>query len=98
MTRTFLPHVDSSNHVMAEACMYTNTLDDNFVLDFLPSETKTINRKIYRKFHRNIIIGAGFSGHGFKFGPLIGDILSDLALGAKLEFSLEPFRIDRFDP
>ena len=83
MTKTFLPHADASNHVIAEACMYTNTQDENFVLDHLPGS-------------KDVIIGAGFSGHGFKFAPLVGQILCDLALGEKPEFSLEPFSIARF--
>lgn len=83
LTRAFLPKVDASQHVSAEACMYTNTRDENFILDCLPS-------------NKNIVVGAGFSGHGFKFAPLIGDILADLATGKTAEFPLKPFSIHRF--
>ena len=47
------------------SCTYTTTLDENFVLDRIGP----------------VIIGAGFSGHGFKFTPVVGRILADLATG-----------------
>src|SRR5690606_35609172 len=47
-------------------CMYTVTPDENFILDLHPQ-------------HPNVAIAAGFSGHGFKFAPVIGDIMADLA-------------------
>jgi glycine/D-amino acid oxidase-like deaminating enzyme len=43
-----------------------------------------------------VVIGTGFSGHGFKFGILIGRLLADLALSRAPEFPLDRFRIDRF--
>jgi sarcosine oxidase len=48
------------------SCTYTSTVDENFVLDRIGP----------------IVIGAGFSGHGFKFTPVVGRILADLAAGA----------------
>jgi sarcosine oxidase/L-pipecolate oxidase len=42
-----------------------------------------------------IVIGAGFSGHGFKMAPLIGAIMADLATGQKPPVDLTPFRLDR---
>ena len=64
-----------------QTCYYSMSNDENFILDFHP-DTK------------NIIIGAGFSGHGFKFAPLIGKILSELALGQESsDFDLSPFSI-----
>ncbi|KAK7882717.1 hypothetical protein WMY93_028891 [Mugilogobius chulae] len=53
---------------IVESCMYTLTPDRHFVLDCHPQ-------------HTNIVIGAGFSGHGFKFGPIVGKILCELSLG-----------------
>ncbi|KAG9340571.1 hypothetical protein JZ751_021393 [Albula glossodonta] len=44
----------------------------------------------------NIVIGAGFSGHGFKFGPIVGKVLGELALGQVSSYDLSPFRIRRF--
>ena len=44
---------------------------------------------------KGIVVGAGFSGHGFKMGPLIGQILADLAEGAQPAVDLSPFRLTR---
>ncbi|MCZ8183794.1 MAG: FAD-binding oxidoreductase [Beijerinckiaceae bacterium] len=45
-----------------------------------------------------LVIGAGFSGHGFGIGPVSGQILRALALGETSPFDLAPFRLGRFDP
>ncbi|XP_063060925.1 peroxisomal sarcosine oxidase isoform X2 [Engraulis encrasicolus] len=66
-----------------ESCLYTTTPDSHFVLDRHPT-------------HSNIVIGAGFSGHGFKFGPLIGKIMYQLSTGQVPSHDLRPFRISRF--
>ncbi|CAN9511208.1 unnamed protein product [Ophioblennius macclurei] len=68
---------------VVESCLYTMTPDQHFVLDRHPT-------------YKNIVIGAGFSGHGFKFGPLIGKLLSELALGEVPSYNLSPFSITRF--
>ncbi|CAL8360195.1 unnamed protein product [Merluccius merluccius] len=68
---------------VVESCLYTVTPDEHFVLDCHP-------------VHNNIVIGAGFSGHGFKFGPLIGKLLCELSLGEVPSYDLSPFRIRRF--
>jgi sarcosine oxidase len=49
-----------------ERCVYDNSPDDDFVVDRIG----------------NVVIGSGTSGHGFKFGPLVGDWLADLACGS----------------
>jgi len=60
---------------LTERCVYDNTVDGDFVIDR----------------SGRVVIGAGTSGHGFKFGALLGEVLADLATGA------EPsVRIDRF--
>ena len=51
----------------AETCLYTNTPDEHFVIGPLPG-------------HANVVVGSICSGHGFKFGPLMGRILADLVL------------------
>ncbi|KAM4627177.1 peroxisomal sarcosine oxidase isoform 1-T1 [Polymixia lowei] len=68
---------------VVETCLYTVTPDDHFVLDCHPT-------------YSNIVIGAGFSGHGFKFGPLIGKLLCELSQGEVPSYDLSPFRIRRF--
>lgn len=47
--------------------------------------------------HPGLVVGAGFSGHGFGIGPISGEILANLAtLGSDDRFDLSPFRLDRF--
>uniref|UniRef100_A0A673LA73 Pipecolic acid oxidase n=1 Tax=Sinocyclocheilus rhinocerous TaxID=307959 RepID=A0A673LA73_9TELE len=70
---------------VVESCMYMVTPDRNFVLDS-------------HSTYGNTIIGAGFSGHGLKFGPIIGKLLSQLAMGQVPSYDLSPFRIQRFMP
>lgn len=65
-------------------CMFTNTPDEDFLLDVHPD-------------HENVVVGAGFSGHGFKFAPVVGEILADLAVDGATELDVEPFRIGRFE-
>lgn len=64
-------------------CMFTNTPDENFIIDFHPQ-------------HKNIIIASPCSGHGFKFASVIGKILCDMATGKTILFDLSPFSISRF--
>ena len=51
----------------AETCLYTNTPDERFVIGPVPG-------------HPNVVVGSICSGHGFKFGPLMGRLLAGLAL------------------
>jgi sarcosine oxidase len=51
--------------VRTETCIYDNSPDEDFVID--------------RAGH--VVVGSGTSGHGFKFGPLLGEWLADLAAG-----------------
>ena len=48
-----------------ERCVYDNSADTDFVLDRVG----------------DVVVGCGTSGHGFKFGPLLGELLADLAEG-----------------
>ena len=67
----------------SDVCMYTNTPDEHFIIDYYPS-------------HQNIIIASPCSGHGFKFSSAIGKILCDMALEKQLSFDISPFSINRF--
>ena len=53
-----------------KTCLYTNTPDEHFILDVLPDSP-------------NVVIAAGFSGHGFKFASVIGEIMADLAIDGR---------------
>ncbi|MEO6166361.1 MAG: N-methyl-L-tryptophan oxidase [Chitinophagales bacterium] len=63
-------------------CIYTNTPDEHFIIDFHPA-------------HHNIIIASACSGHGFKFSSAIGKILRDMTLEEKLDFDIGMFRLGR---
>ncbi|NWR65162.1 SOX oxidase, partial [Bucorvus abyssinicus] len=79
---SYLPGLEPRPAVV-ETCLYTNTPDEDFILDRHP------------KFS-NIIIGAGFSGHGFKLAPVVGKLLCELSLGEEPSHSMAPFAITRF--
>jgi sarcosine oxidase len=64
-------------------CMYSNTPDRNFVLDRHPTQP-------------NVVYGCGFSGHGFKFAAVIGEILADLVLEGRTRHSIEFLSAARF--
>jgi sarcosine oxidase/L-pipecolate oxidase len=66
-----------------ETCIYTMTPDSDPIIDRHPQ-------------YSNIIIGAGFSGHGFKLGPVIGKILSDMISSLPITYDMSHFKIDRF--
>jgi sarcosine oxidase len=71
--------------VRAVPCMYTNTPDEHFVLGLHPS-------------HPNVVVAAGFSGHGFKFVPVIGEILADLTLEGHSRLDIALFDPARLAP
>lgn len=56
--------------VKSETCIYANTPKEDFIIDLLPED-------------KRIAVGAVCSGHGFKFAPLTGRLLSELALYGK---------------
>jgi sarcosine oxidase len=63
-------------------CMYTMTPDEHFILDHHPS-------------HPQVVFGAGFSGHGYKFAPVIGEILADLALDGSTDYNIKFLSLSR---
>ena len=65
--RRFFPAVDASAPLRTEGCLYSNTPDHDFVIDTLPGQPR-------------FVVGAGFSGHGFKLAPVVGHMLAQLAL------------------
>lgn len=69
--REYLPGV--TDKIVADStCMYTMTPDSHFIIDRHPQ-------------HENVVFAAGFSGHGFKFAPIVGKVLADLALAGRTE-------------
>ncbi|XP_035829108.1 peroxisomal sarcosine oxidase [Aplysia californica] len=68
---------------VVESCIYTNTPDKNFIIDRHPK-------------WKNIVFGAGFSGHGFKLAPAVGQVLADMALDEPVRYDTSHFRLSRF--
>jgi sarcosine oxidase len=69
--------------IAMKTCLFSNTQDEHFVLDLHPG-------------HPEVSIAAGFSGHGFKFCSVVGEIMADLALeGGCKRFDLGLFRFQR---
>jgi N-methyl-L-tryptophan oxidase len=66
-----------------KTCMYNLTPDENFIIDMHPT-------------YPNIAIASGFSGHGFKFSSVVGQILSELILSGKTDQNIAPFLLKRF--
>ena len=66
-----------------KTCMFTNTPDEHFIVDLLPANPQ-------------VAVAAGFSGHGFKFASVIGEILADLAINGETEHNIDLLKIDRF--
>jgi sarcosine oxidase len=67
----------------AKPCMYTLTSDEHFVIDHHPD-------------HANLILCGGFSGHGFKFAPVVGEIGAELALDGESRHGIEFLSLGRF--
>lgn len=67
-----------------KTCLYTITPDEHFIIDSHPE-------------WKNLIFAAGFSGHGFKFAPVIGEALADLLMFGKTSLPVDFLRVgDRF--
>ncbi|KAK6927716.1 FAD dependent oxidoreductase [Dillenia turbinata] len=77
--------VDPNGPVAKQSCMYSMTPDEDFVIDYLGGE-----------FGKDVVIAGGFSGHGFKMGPLVGKLLADLALDGEAHgVEMSHFRMNR---
>ncbi|UUV29355.1 N-methyl-L-tryptophan oxidase [Amycolatopsis roodepoortensis] len=64
-------------------CMYTNTPDEHFVISRHPA-------------HERVVVACGFSGHGFKFVPVVGEILADLVVDGTTSHPIALFDPARF--
>ncbi len=68
---------------LAKTCLYTVTPDHDFLIDRLPGAP-------------NIVVASPCSGHGFKFAPVVGEILADLATEDGTGHDISRFRLGRF--
>jgi sarcosine oxidase len=78
-------HLPAANGklIAAKTCLYTMTPDGHFLIDRLPGAP-------------NVIVASPCSGHGFKFAPVIGEILADLATTGKTAHDIARFSLRRF--
>jgi glycine/D-amino acid oxidase-like deaminating enzyme len=65
-----------------KACMYTMTPDGHFVIDRDPRDER-------------IIMAGGFSGHGYKFAAIVGEIVTDLAFDGTTPYAIDFLRATR---
>ena len=65
-------------------CLYTYSPDHHFIIDQLPG------------YEDDVIIACGFSGHGFKFVPVVGEVLADLAIDGETDQPIGFLRMQRF--
>jgi sarcosine oxidase len=79
----YFPDADGPTMAM-RTCLFTNSPDEHFILDRHPSTAR-------------VTIAAGFSGHGFKFCSVVGEIMADLAIDGETRWDLELFRLSRFE-
>ncbi len=82
LVRPLMPTLPGT-FLRAIACLYTTTPDHHFVIGMHPA-------------HANVAVACGFSGHGFKFVPVVGEILADLALDGTTRHPIGLFDPTRF--
>jgi len=80
--RKYFPDADGPTLSM-KTCLFTNSPDEHFIIDRHPTLPQ-------------VTIAAGFSGHGFKFCSVVGEILAELALEGRSRWDLTLFRFSRF--
>ena len=79
--RRYFPDADGPT-MSLKTCMFTNTGDEHFILD------------VHADFPQ-VSLAAGFSGHGFKFCSVVGEIMADFALEGGCKRDLSLFRLGR---
>ena len=81
LRRALAAHLPAADGPLVDAttCRYTMTPDGDFILDRLPGAPQ-------------IIVASPCSGHGFKFAPVIGQALADLAAGEATRHDMSRFR------
>lgn len=70
--------------VKSVVCLYTMTPNGDFIIDQHPD-------------HPDVLLASACSGHGFKHSAAVGQILAELALQNRTDFSIQPFQLRHFD-
>lgn len=81
--KTYFPGA-GDKFVSVKSCLYTYSPDTHFIIDHLPG------------YNKRVTVATGFSGHGFKFVSVVGEIVADLAMNGKTELPIEFLKIGRF--
>lgn len=79
---TYMPKANGTLRE-GKTCIYTLSTDHHFIIDHHPENDK-------------VIIACGFSGHGFKFGSVMGEVLGQLAVKGHSQFDISLFSLKRF--
>jgi len=79
--KNHLPYI-KLEPIKSAGCLYTMTPDENFIIDHHPLDSR-------------VVLAAGFSGHGFKFAPIVGRILSDLSDGVQINEKIKFLSLNR---
>jgi sarcosine oxidase len=75
----------AAQYQRSKVCLYTLTPDEHFIIGMHPQ-------------HRNVVLAGGFSGHGFKFCSVVGEIVAQLAIDGATQHAIEFFSPQRFLP
>jgi len=78
-----MPALAAGEWMEGAVCPYTNTPDEHFILGTHPE-------------HENVHLASGFSGHGFKFASVVGEILADLVTAGSSQLPIDLFSPGRF--
>ena len=81
--RSYFPDADGPTLAM-KPCLFTNSPDEHFILDVLAE-------------HPNVAVAAGFSGHGFKFCSVVGEVMADLVVDGGTRHDVGLLRVGRFE-
>jgi glycine/D-amino acid oxidase-like deaminating enzyme len=79
-----IPELADARVTKSHVCIYNNSPDDDFIIDWHPH-------------FASVLLATGFSGHGFKFGTIVGRIAAELLLEGKSNYPIERFSLSRFE-
>jgi sarcosine oxidase len=77
----YMPEVNGPLR-FAQTCIYTLSPDRHFIMDRHPE-------------HSNVAVATGFSGHGFKFASVVGEVMADLAESGRTSWPIDMFTFAR---
>jgi sarcosine oxidase len=78
--RRYFPKANGPT-IALKTCLFTLSPDEHFVIDLHPA-------------FPTVSLAAGFSGHGFKFCSVIGEVMADLALEGDTPLNISKFRLN----